>query len=258
MFARLLPLWLLLCAPAAAQDSVRGWYLSPEALASNSAGIVHVRIDHITTTQLANRVYTDVAGTVLDALRGQPGPTIAIRQPGGRHGNLVTWSGPMPAWSENEEWLFCLAYPESHGWWTVTGIKQGAFKVAGADAVRDFSGFTFIRPVPVSLEAGAIERLPLAELKARLAAAADSRWSPPSAATTVAATTNVVGVANQGGDRTAPALPQGSTCPPAQPTTDMTRCNPGCVRGATILVVLALLCGLLYRRFNQRKGKATP
>ncbi len=153
-------------------------YLSPEKMAEGAAAVARVRIGKISTIAIDNRVYTDIEAELVDLWKGAAnGGTIRIRQPGGRLGNLVTYAGPQPPWRHGQEWVLALARPEQ-GWWTVYGIKQGAFRIEADTAVREFSGFGLLDPVPPTLQNGR-ESISLADLKSRMSGRLPPAGHPP-------------------------------------------------------------------------------
>ncbi|OVE74388.1 hypothetical protein BVX94_00460 [bacterium B17] len=142
-------------------------YLPLEEVAKKSKALAHVKIKSISAELKDSMVYTVVQCAVLDAMGSDLGNGILeIRQPGGSVGNLHTWSGPMPNWRPGEEWIFGLSGSFS-GSWTVVGIKQGAFRVDGYVAERDFEGFAFLEAPPASVANGK-ESFAVIDLKMRL------------------------------------------------------------------------------------------
>lgn len=147
--------------------AVRVVYLSPEQIVADTDAAVMVRVERIETLRLGGRVYTDAHCSLLDVWYGDvDGETITVRQPGGVHDGLVTVAGPLPSWQVGENWVLALNSPFDR-WWTVHGIKQGAFKVDGDLALREFNGFTFIAPPPATV-VNQFEAIRLDELRRRM------------------------------------------------------------------------------------------
>ncbi|MDB4443816.1 hypothetical protein N9174_00565 [bacterium] len=168
----------LVCQPKASAGmpqnppTVQAFYLSPEEVASKSVAVVHVNIVAVSPVMVGNRVYTDVEGRVRRVWKGAvEGDRIVIRQLGGRMGQVVTVAGPNPAFVEAQDWILGLAKP-SQGWWTVYGLKHGAFQLLGDTAVRDYSGFSFIGQTPATVSNNR-ERIPITELHKILASYSD-------------------------------------------------------------------------------------
>ena len=152
--------------------NVQAFYLSPDEVASKSVTVVHVNIVAVSPVMVGNRVYTDVEGRVRRVWKGQvEGDRIVIRQLGGRMGQVVTVAGPNPAFVEAQDWILGLAKP-SQGWWTVYGLKHGAFQLLGDTAVRDYSGFSFIGQTPATVSNNR-ERIAITELHKILASYSD-------------------------------------------------------------------------------------
>jgi hypothetical protein len=152
--------------------TVQAYYLSPDEVASKSVAVVHVKIVAVSPVVVGNRVYTDVEGRVRRVWKGAvEGDRILIRQLGGRMGQLVTVAGPNPAFVEGQDWILGLAKPPQ-GWWTVYGLKHGAFQLLGDTAVRDYSGFSFIAQTPATVSNNR-ESIPITELHKKLASYAD-------------------------------------------------------------------------------------
>jgi hypothetical protein len=176
---RLLPLVLSgfvqnLCAHTSSSPGhIHAVYLSPEEVAQGARLIVHVNVLNVSTSILNNWVYTDTECRVIETWKGEsPGEIITIRQLGGATEELITKAGPNPNFHVAEEWIVGLAQPP-HGWWTVYGLKQGAFRISGALAERDFSGVIFLKQPPNSV-VGKIEKMPLSELRDRMLAGANT------------------------------------------------------------------------------------
>jgi len=162
-------IWLV--SPAAGQVpapyAVRVIYLPPEQVAAQTDAAVMVRVERIETLRLGSRVYTDAHCSLLEVWYGDvDGETITVRQPGGVHDGLATFAGPLPPWQAGETWVLALNRPFER-WWTIHGIKQGAFKMDGDLAVREFSGFTFIAPPPATV-VNHFEIISLDELRRRM------------------------------------------------------------------------------------------
>ena len=162
-------MWLV--SPAAAQApapyAVRVVYLSPEEIAAHTDAAVVVRVERIETLRLGGGVYTDAHCSLLVVWYGDvDGETITVRQPGGVHDGLATLAGPLPPWQVGETWVLALNRP-SDRWWTIHGIKQGAFKIAGELATREFNGFFFIAPPPATV-VNYFEAISLDELRRRM------------------------------------------------------------------------------------------
>ncbi|MDP6720726.1 MAG: hypothetical protein QGF59_18830, partial [Pirellulaceae bacterium] len=124
------------------------------------------------TVRLGSRVYTDAHCSLREVWYGDvDGETITVRQPGGVHDGLATFAGPLPPWQAGENWVLALNRPADR-WWTIHGIKQGAFRVAGDLATREFNGFTFIATPPATV-VNHFEAISLDELRRRMTIASE-------------------------------------------------------------------------------------
>jgi len=162
-------MWLVSFAAAqvSAPYAVRVIYLSPEQIVAHTDAAVMVRVEQIETVRLGGRVYTDAHCSLLDVWYGDvDGETITVRQPGGVDDGLATFAGPLPPWQAGENWVLALNRPADR-WWTIHGIKQGAFKVDGELAMREFNGFIFITPPPATV-VNYFEAISLDELRRRM------------------------------------------------------------------------------------------
>lgn len=147
-------LTLCLLTPLFALRPVRVQYLSPEFLAGHVSDIVKVKVLNTRTERIGQIVYTDAICQVLENIKGPlRNQNVVIRQPGGKHGDILTDAGPIPPFRKEQQWLLCLERPPQ-GWLTVSGFKQGAFRLEKGRANREFSGFIFDKPPPDSVKNG--------------------------------------------------------------------------------------------------------
>ena len=148
-------------------EAIKIKYLSPEEMSQKSNLTVFVEIKEIKNILINDRVYTDAICEIKDVWRGKFEKNIVtIRQCGGTLENKMTWAGPIPTWKVGEEWVFNLSEAKKD-WWTIYGIKQGAFKNVNGVAEREFSGFSFMIPPPKNIIDNK-EILPLSVLKEKM------------------------------------------------------------------------------------------
>ena len=152
--------WAMVAAlPAMASWSpdgppVTARYLGPVEMASRAELTVEGQVTAVGPTVMGSRVYTDIRLSVISVLRGTLDESdIRVHQPGGITPELSTFAGPIPDVQKGEVWILFLARPPQ-GWWTIYGVNQGAFRVVGDRAERDFSGMVFASPPPETVVDG--------------------------------------------------------------------------------------------------------
>lgn len=105
--------------------------LDMQSLVANSDQIVHGRVANLDSyIEQDGRVYTNITIDVDEALKGQPGHQVTIRQIGGRTGDLATIVPGMPDFKPSEEVILFLERIPSQPMHVVTGMAQGKFSVA--------------------------------------------------------------------------------------------------------------------------------
>ena len=168
-----LPVVLLLCVPASATTLLRAEL--PE-LARSADTIVHGTVRRVESRWSGDgrRIVTDVEIQVTEALKGQPGGTVLVTQPGGRVGDIGQKVSGLATFVSGEEVVVFLSRQGPQAF-RVSGMAQGKYQVqrpegeSRALAVPESLGDTLVldaatrRPVEVSSRS-----LPLTELKAAI------------------------------------------------------------------------------------------
>ncbi|MBF0244991.1 MAG: hypothetical protein HQL31_06930 [Planctomycetes bacterium] len=128
-----------------------------------------MKIEEISQKIHNGGVYTDYTGEVKEVLKGNfSAQRTSVCQPGGRSGDLISQAGPHPPILVGDEWIFALSLTD-FGWYTVVGIKQGAFLIHDGIAEREYSGYNFIKAPPEQIIKGkGVEKLVEKELVRRL------------------------------------------------------------------------------------------
>jgi hypothetical protein len=126
-------------APAAQADA-----LSVEGLARASDLVVRGRVlrQAAAASPDGRRIHTLVELEVREAWRGAGVSLVRVAVPGGVVGALGQRVDGAPGFTEGEEVVLFLHRAEA-GVHRVTGLAQGAFRVAGAGASPDLSHLTF-------------------------------------------------------------------------------------------------------------------
>lgn len=101
-------------------------------LVSNSDTIVIAEVTEVRARQEADgRVYSTITLEVDEALKGEPGRTVTVRQIGGRdlEADIATYVPGMPTFEPGERlFLFLATSPDQTS--VVTGMTQGKFQIA--------------------------------------------------------------------------------------------------------------------------------
>ncbi|WP_434381223.1 hypothetical protein [Melittangium boletus] len=167
---------LLPCVPAGATTLLRAEL--PE-LAQSSDAIVHGTVRRVESRWSGDgrRIITDVEIQVTESLKGQPGATVLVTQPGGRVGDIGQRVSGLATFTPGEEVVVFLARQGAEAF-RVSGMAQGKYKVQPpeegrkAQAVPESLGDTLLLDPATQAPVEAPARsLPLAELKAAIRAA---------------------------------------------------------------------------------------
>lgn len=127
----LLPAVLLFCLPVSATTMLRADL--PE-LAQSADAIVHGTVRRVESRWSGDgrRIVTDVEIQVTESLKGQPGGTVLVTQPGGRVGDIGQTVSGLASFASGEE---VVVFLERHGplAYRVSGMAQGKYKVQRAE-----------------------------------------------------------------------------------------------------------------------------
>ena len=169
----LLPFVLLLCLPASATTMLRADL--PE-LAQSSDAIVHGTVRRVESRWSGDgrRIVTDVEIQVTEALKGQPGSSVLVTQPGGQVGDIGQVVSGLASFSPGEEVVVFLVRHGAQAF-RVTGMAQGKYQVQrsadgkSAMAVPAPTGDTLLLdPVTRQPTRSSLQALSLTELKSSI------------------------------------------------------------------------------------------
>ena len=180
----LLSITLLLGLPAGATTLLR---TDVAELSANADTIVQGTVRRVQSRWSGDgrRIVTDVEIEVKDALKGQPGGTVLVTQPGGRVGDIGQVVHGLASFSPGEE---VVVFLEKRGKvsFQVSSMAQGKFNVRrGADgktvlAVPEPTGDTLLLdPVTSQPTESAMKPVPLTELKASVRTALERARPQP-------------------------------------------------------------------------------
>jgi hypothetical protein len=169
----LLPLFLLLGLPARATTVLAADL--PE-LAHGADAVIHGTVRRMESRWSGDgrRIVTDVEIQVSEALKGQPGATVLVTQPGGQVGDIGQVVQGLATFKQGEEVVLFLERRGPRAF-RVAGMTQGKYQVQrSADgtqvlAVPEPSGDTLLLdPATRQPTASTHRALPLPELKAAI------------------------------------------------------------------------------------------
>jgi hypothetical protein len=156
---------LLAAAPAFAAQA---YAVSVEELARSSDAVVRGKVAGVRSwrTEDGRRVFTTYDVRTTAVLRGRAPSVARVTVAGGVAGGLDQRVDAAPALAPGEELVVFLRAEPGHGF-TVTGLAQGKFSVAGKVARPDLSQLSFVRTTVPAGERRA-EEMPLVELVHRV------------------------------------------------------------------------------------------
>lgn len=168
----LLCLSLLVGLPSGATTLIRR---DVAELSSQSDTVVHGTVRRVQSRWSGDRrrIVTDVEIQVTDTLKGQPGSTVLVTQPGGTVGDIGQTVHGLASFTPGEE---VVVFLERRGRvaFEVSGMAQGKFQVRrGADgktllAVPEPTDALLLDPVTREPTTSAHKTVPLSELKAHV------------------------------------------------------------------------------------------
>lgn len=180
----LLSITLLLGLPAGATTLLR---TDVAELSSTSDTIVQGTVRRVQSRWSGDRrrIVTDVEIQVTDTLKGQPGGTVVVTQPGGRVGDIGQVVHGLASFSPGEEVVVFLDKRGASSF-QVSGMAQGKFQVRrDADgktvlAVPESTGDALLLdPATRQPTASAMKTVPLTELKASVRTALEKARPQP-------------------------------------------------------------------------------
>ena len=168
----LLPVVLLLSLSASATTMLRADL--PE-LARSADTIVHGTVRRMESRWSGDgrRILTDVEIQVTETLKGQPGGTVLVTQPGGRVGDIGQQVSGLASFTPGEEVVLFLERRGTRSF-RVAGMAQGKYKVQRSEegtralAVPEPTDALLVDPDTRQPTTSSLQSLPLAELKASI------------------------------------------------------------------------------------------
>ncbi|HXC32182.1 MAG TPA: hypothetical protein VNZ56_06885 [Verrucomicrobiae bacterium] len=170
----LLLLLAILLVPAARATTLAR--LSLEQLAAGSDAVARVHCASGESHWENGSIWTVTSAEVVETLKGNLPPQIALRLPGGRVGHLVAAVEGTPKFHPGDDVIVFLQRSPAGGF-TVAGWVEGTFRIArdprsGAESVtQDSSAFALFDAAARAFRTEGIRRMPLAEFRARVATA---------------------------------------------------------------------------------------
>ena len=183
VFRTLLLVALLGALPASATTQLA---MDLPALARGADAVVHGVVRRVESRWSGDkmRIVTDVEIQVTESLKGQPGGTVLVTQPGGRVGDVGQVVHGLASFTAGEEVVVFLEKRGARAF-RVSSMAQGKYQVKrdadgkAALAVPEPSEALLLDPVTRKPSASALRPLTLAELKAAVQAALGPKGQTP-------------------------------------------------------------------------------
>ncbi len=183
VFRTLLLAALLGALPASATTQLA---MDLPALARGADAVVHGVVRRVESRWSGDkmRIVTDVEIQVTESLKGQPGGTVLVTQPGGRVGDVGQVVHGLASFTAGEEVVVFLEKRGARAF-RVSSMAQGKYQVKrdadgkAALAVPEPSEALLLDPVTRKPSASALRPLTLAELKAAVQAALGPKGQTP-------------------------------------------------------------------------------
>ena len=150
--------------------------LSLDQLAAGSDAIARVRCETAAARWENGSISTVTTVRVLETLKGNLPPEIAVHLPGGRVGHMTASVDAVPRFRPGDE-AFLFLQPARSGGFTVAGWVEGTFRISRdprtrAETVTQDSGaFAVFDAATRAFQASGVRRMPVEEFRARLDAA---------------------------------------------------------------------------------------
>jgi hypothetical protein len=176
MLPTLLAALLLLGLPAAATTMLR---MDLPVMAQGSDTVVHGTVRRVESRWSGDRrrILTDVEIEVTEALKGQPGSTVLLTQPGGKMGDIGQVVHGTASFTPGEEVVVFLERRGASAF-QLTGMSQGKYQVKRAEdgktalaVPEDTQQVLLLDPDTRQATASTRKTLTLQELKAAVRAA---------------------------------------------------------------------------------------
>lgn len=167
---------LLAPAPAIPTHATTLARVSLEQLAARADAVARVRCVRSESHWEAGSIWTVTTAEVVEQLGGNLPVKIQVRLPGGRVGHLTATVGGTPRFQPGDEaYLFLARVPA--GGYTVAAWAEGTFRITrdartrAETVTQESSAFAVFDAATRSFRAEGIRRMPVAEFRARVAAA---------------------------------------------------------------------------------------
>jgi hypothetical protein len=150
--------------------------LSLEQLAAGSDAVARVRCAGAESHWENGSIWTVTTAEVVETMKGNLPREIAVRLPGGRVGHLTAAVEGTPRFHPGDE-AFVFLQRSRPGGFTVAGWVEGTFRISrdprtGVETVtQDSSAFAVFDTATRTFRTEGIRRMPVAEFRARMAAA---------------------------------------------------------------------------------------
>src|SRR5262245_2141132 len=112
-------------------------------LVSLSDAVVQGRVESVEARWEERLVYTYIALTIDDPLKGERRRALLIRQPGGRIGSLNVSVSGMPHFKTGDEVIVFLRNRQD-GAFDIVGLGQGKYDIVNNYAVTNTAGLTLV------------------------------------------------------------------------------------------------------------------
>lgn len=137
-------------------------------LVNTSDNILQAHVASVEARYEGGNIYTYVALSVDDPIKGDNRRSIVIRQLGGRIGAKMIWVPGMPQFKTSDQVVVFLRN-RTDGTFDVVGLNQGKYDIVDNYAVAHVSGVTVVDPkTGVMSDGGFVEKAPLEAFKARI------------------------------------------------------------------------------------------
>jgi hypothetical protein len=150
--------------------------LSLDQQAAGSDAVARVRFARAESRWENGSIWTVTTFDVMETMKGQLPPEIEVRLLGGRVGHLTATVEGTPKFYTGSEAVVFLQRSRTGGF-TVAGWVEGSFRISrdprtGAETVtQDSSAFAVFDTATRTFHTEGIRRMPIAEFRARVAAA---------------------------------------------------------------------------------------
>jgi hypothetical protein len=150
--------------------------LSLDELAAASDAVARVRCVATESRWESGSIWTLTTFDVVETLKGNLPPEIAVRLPGGRVGHVTATVDGTPKFAPGAEAIVFLEKSRAGGF-TVAGWVEGTFRILRDPRTRaeivtqDSSAFAVFDAATRTFRAEGVRRMPLEEFRSRVAAA---------------------------------------------------------------------------------------